>query len=627
MSKQAQKRNKGSRKPNSRKSGPQFTQRERDVESMDMRSEKRLPKFGHDPRECSTDNDPMWYAVNEQLLKDVGSYSFTWPLGDRLPYSNDEIYGNNAIPGIFAIYTNFTPGVAVNQNSPVNTAARNIYSYVRHANSGHANYDAPDLMLYLLAMDSIYAFHSFLKRVYGVASVFTYENRYLNEALLRAMRVNPQSVRSNLADLRAFINLYAVKIGSLCIPNSMPFMARHMWMYQNYYVDSDTPKAQIYLYTPNMFFRYGLDSTGKGMLYNDSFSRENDAEWNVDDLIQYGYQLIDAVLASEDMNIMSGDILKAFGADGVYKSYGIEETYQVLPTYSPEVQSQIENLTALGNVVRSQTPENPVSNGESTCNVYQVMVPSSDGVDSYLYTNPNFTFITELRTAVDPANTVKQYFDVMESAMQNLLKAWSNERMINMHKTDVTPSDVMVATRLCNTATLADSENLQLNSTTLGSDYVTHCAIYWYAYNPTTQTRALSQITGISQMLALGEWAAEMPSTVPNAAGYTTLKAEVAQAATNTAASATRLKNLMTMIANFDWHPQFHVYDCGVSITSVPDTTDYAGGVDSAVHTLVPFVDTDTYALIDTMNLENMATVALLSEFNVPQMGAFSRKI
>lgn len=32
----------------------------------------------------SKDNDPGWYALNPQLLKDAASFPYAWPLGNRL---------------------------------------------------------------------------------------------------------------------------------------------------------------------------------------------------------------------------------------------------------------------------------------------------------------------------------------------------------------------------------------------------------------------------------------------------------------------------------------------------------------------------------------------------------------
>ena len=110
----------------------------------------------------SKDNDWRWYAQNEQLLKDTASFSYNYPLGSLVQRTatGKEPVDTTAIPGIMAVHVSPAFGGSDSRTSPINVAMRNIYSFVRHANSGHTNYDAPDLAIYLMAMDSCYSFLS-----------------------------------------------------------------------------------------------------------------------------------------------------------------------------------------------------------------------------------------------------------------------------------------------------------------------------------------------------------------------------------------------------------------------------------------------------------------------------------
>lgn len=113
-------------------------------------------------------NDPSWYYNSEQILRDVASFSFMKPLGYPLRYQNQvgPTAGSNTVmmngfsgfvPGVLSVQVGLTPGISTDSQSPLNLAATNIYSFVRHKNSGSRNYDSPDLMLYLLAMDSLFS--------------------------------------------------------------------------------------------------------------------------------------------------------------------------------------------------------------------------------------------------------------------------------------------------------------------------------------------------------------------------------------------------------------------------------------------------------------------------------------
>lgn len=213
-------------------------------------------------------NDPSWYTQNSQLALDAGRLSFTWPLGAPIDLTGGR-YSTSAIdisiPGVMALTLIPSIGISKDNSSPINTAARNIYSFVRHANSGHANYDSPDLMMYLLAMDSLYSVYAYMARAYGVLSLYAQRNRYLPEMLVTAMGLDYSDFLGNLANFRYFINTCAVKIGSLCAPNSMPYYARHQWIYSGVYADSPDPKSQLYMYVPAGFWQYN-ETSGAGLL-------------------------------------------------------------------------------------------------------------------------------------------------------------------------------------------------------------------------------------------------------------------------------------------------------------------------------------------------------------------------
>lgn len=72
------------------------------------------------------------------------------------------------VPGIMTFMYAPSIGVAFSTDSAaINVAAKNIYAYVRFANSGARNYDAPNLMTYLLALDSAYQIYACGVRLYA----------------------------------------------------------------------------------------------------------------------------------------------------------------------------------------------------------------------------------------------------------------------------------------------------------------------------------------------------------------------------------------------------------------------------------------------------------------------------
>lgn len=395
-------------------------------------------------------NDVSWYVKNPQILKDAGSLSFNNPLGatlqmeDVVPINStfSANPGTTHMPGIFSISFIPTAGKSKDNSSALNMAARNIYSFVRHANSGHANYDSPDLMLYLLAMDNIYMLFNHGKRVYGIARYYSQYNRYLPEGLIEAMHFDKDDVINHLADLRYGLNVIAAKLNALCVPNTMNLFTRHSWMVSNVYRDADESKAQNYLWVPTGYFVY--DETGSprgGYLAAKDFGT-----YTVETFISALNEALAAIIESEDMNIMSGDILKAYGAGKLWTLGAIGEEYSIEPVYNEEVLNQMHNTTCFwADYDHTGIPQNSIRQNPDT--------------GALIYDPAIFPY------AGLPADKTQAHvgFPIV----------------INMPRGDVTPDQVIVGTR--NTVQVAISSNpdaTDMDFDSLPSELVTNFTIY-----------------------------------------------------------------------------------------------------------------------------------------------------
>lgn len=323
-------------------------------------------EYGATVSKKSVANDPNWYLVNGQLAQNVANFSYNLATGERIHMAPDITTGtglkptNMRLPGVCAVHTGPSIGIANGATSPVNVAMKDIYSFVRHANSGHANYDAPDLMLYLLAADSVQTFWAYMVRAYGIARVYSQVNRYMGDAMLTAMGIDAASLRANMPQFLAFINQYAIKASVLAVPNTMTYFLRHQWMYQNIYMDEDNPKAQTYMYVPSYLYKYHInDATSAGELIpvwlcdrtgtNGIIDSAPPKSWG--EITSIATEILDAMLSQEDCGIMSGDILKAYGSDKLFRFDQIPTEYAISPVYSEEVLAQFHNTDFIGHFV------------------------------------------------------------------------------------------------------------------------------------------------------------------------------------------------------------------------------------------------------------------------------------
>lgn len=360
-------------------------------------------------------NDPSWYSQNDQLLYDAANLYFSDALGTQLKvesYGNEDFkidtFNRYTVPGFARI--GFTPvfGGGRLPTSPLNIAAKKIYSYVRHANSGHANYESSDLMLYLIGMTQIYAYYAWLSRLYGLARTYNHKNRYYPKAIIQSMKVDFDDVMNNLADLRYAINAFSVRIGSLAIPTGMSYFDRATWIVSGIYLDEDNIKAQSYYFDFDRMWKFSAKtSTSGGELATISTGRDNaNSPAKVSDLVAVMNTMLNPMIENEDINIMSGDIIKAYGDNNIIKLGVVTEDFTIEPVYDPVILSQIENLSFFNDMV-------------------SVTLTQSD-------------------------NVLKNEINVPNKYCKHPYFAYNGiSKLVNLHTDNPTPQEVMEATRLC----------------------------------------------------------------------------------------------------------------------------------------------------------------------------------
>lgn len=316
------------------------------------KSKDKDDKFLRDKEpDSKSGNDPAWYASNPTIMKDAASYPFSYVTGatdvhdqkvwDK--YSNFRFTPEQQIPGICSLHL-YPCVTSKDATDPINVAAQSVYSFVRHANSGHSNYDAPDLMLYILAMANVYSALVWCERLYGYALTWEQRNRYIPNELIRTNNVDPEDLRNNLANFRFWINQLVVKMSSFAVPATMSVFNRLSFLYSDYYVEGTSIKEQLYQYVPDGFYKFGLDENDAGMLQwvpND-FNHLR----SVQEVQDYVEDLFAAIWEQEDFGIMSGDILKAYG-DNIIKVPQVPELYNMLPKMDTLVLTQIKNATMM----------------------------------------------------------------------------------------------------------------------------------------------------------------------------------------------------------------------------------------------------------------------------------------
>lgn len=267
---------------------------------------------------------------------------------DYIKYDAANIYFNNLIGSNIGLGTQdvrlpllMTLKIAPNYTSSsdmLNTAATSVYSFVRHANSGRTNYESSDLMVYNLQMADILAILTHINKVIGLANY--YSTRSVNsKMLIDFMGIDSANLRANLADARYRYNNIVYKLKAFAIPKSFTYFYERMAEVALVYADEENVEtAQLYTFVPSHLAKFNATAEGGSGL---DFIDLGDYQ-SINSLLNKVEEVIDHIRSIEDVNIMSGDILKAYGEDLVSLE-PIDKDHLTIPIFDSMVLYQIQN--------------------------------------------------------------------------------------------------------------------------------------------------------------------------------------------------------------------------------------------------------------------------------------------
>lgn len=410
-------------------------------------------------------NDVSWYSNVPGLVETAGRFAFANPLGapNRLTLQygqGKEFYG----PGIMRLWYYPSIGYSWVDNSAADISARKLYSYVVHANSRNTKYDAPDLFMYTVAVAQAYALYSYLTTGYGICNYYSALNRYQAEAHLTAMGFNSQFFLNNQAGIAFYLQQMAYRLNSLFVPDSLDYFKRIAFMPAHVYMDSPLENSPHYVFVPGFFWKYQWHGVNQSSTLTPVPNTLYEVD-SIDKLRGYVDPFIAALTNEQDIGIMAGDVLKAFGEEHMMKVMPMPIEYTVRPEYSLEMLVQIHNCT-----VCPGDRANSLTIGESanldTFTVFQ-NIGSEDPTRS---------------GAIMFAPKLKQ---TGKKATQPVGTAMIDAGFIDMPISNPTPADVMTATRLTAKCVYDESASTTatcpiLNVDRMGTEIINSVSYYVY---------------------------------------------------------------------------------------------------------------------------------------------------
>lgn len=553
--------------------------------NFERKKEGKLP-----PKMCM--NDPLWYVLNPELLKDAASLPFSHFIGKGFPvYTNVATSADEAC--VFKLPYLYMFGVSAQAGDPVNLAIRNLYTYVRHQNSGHTNYESADLGLYLLAVSSVVATLAHLERCIGVAKCYQRRSAIMPKTVLDVLGVNYSSFISNLANYTTRLNVLWSRVSSLCIPKDFSFLKRWVWMNSQIFKDHESDKAALYVFKP-----VGVPKFNQFVLDAGSISQPNKESITptINDWFNDAEDALDRILGDEDMNIMSGDILKAYGRENLM-TFGMTPIDYVLePVYVEEMLPQIQHAqtpycaTISGSLVPEEIATGITYDVAQAINDVTNSIYTAAGDDDY-FTIYQYNGEIICQPAFRDASVSSIIIDTTTKAAfwkKGNLRCIVNDqdRLLNSFKEVVPPEDVMISTRLM----YVEEYDTRIEQSGEYAAFVTSCGT--------------ELITGFNIYVK----SKTNPITRGFASGFNTL------VDTGSVGDYSAVLRDVLLKSQMDWAPITYVNTFTSGLTPAFHDNQYIAG------------DLDNFTAIAVNTLKGLHLTALLAEFSVTQYNLITNK-
>lgn len=346
-------------------------------------------------------NDISWYNRYPELLTAASRIPFPWRPGMTMDFGTITSSGaspktlpiTESIPGVLRLSWMPTIGYSDDVTSPASIACKEIYAKVRQKYSGSLEADPPDFMIYLMALDSIFAYIATLKRVFRVIDAYTPNNYVLPQILAYALGISSNAftdLQNNKMQLFQCINELIHMSAKFTCPAVMDIFNRHYWLNDNVYADAPSENAQLYVFYQAYYYQYATQNTPQGEPAG-GLILTRPASFTVSNLFTYGRGLISALSEWDDSYTISGYLMRAYEGYPTFKVDLLEYNERLSLAYVPEVLSQIENFTFVPGAAANY--ESNVVSQDPTRNIVicKPMVPKDTAGDYFTWNMTNLS--------------------------------------------------------------------------------------------------------------------------------------------------------------------------------------------------------------------------------------------
>lgn len=250
-------------------------------------------------------------------------------------------------------------------NQPTYTAANSLLTTMRSRTRVRNTYDAPDVMMLMIAVDNIYGTVAWFKRLAATVNMFTYQNHYLPRDIIKAQGVDPDWLMANSYAFVTQLNVIISEINKIYIPSRMHLFELHNSRFSNYYTEGSSIKDQIYFFTPAFLSIIDYNATEDyqsmvkpllclpGEWQTDENGRIIGTKYNHDSLVTGDVllaalrQMLNAIIEHDSTADITGDMENAFGSGDKWVLSMCDPNSVAAPIFDEEILETIHNTSIL----------------------------------------------------------------------------------------------------------------------------------------------------------------------------------------------------------------------------------------------------------------------------------------
>lgn len=311
-------------------------------------------------------NDWRFYAVDEVIAKQVANIPFNVLSGDVLGFTataHDQIAEEGSfrdqsgmsyysVGGLMILHYVPSVGVSLGSNSGISIAANQLYAEMRKNNSGAKNYEAPDLLMFVLAVQDLIRNIAETMRVLRLTDKYTFKNKFTPKVLVEnGLGFDYDDLMANRAVYMAQLNTLIASTNTLGIPKYFTSLMRRVYVASTIWKDSDANQGQLYAMRSFGYYTWDTktEETGTSLQFTpytadlDAISTGYRTLEKLSDRLSTIEAQISAILSDTDALTMEGDIQKAWDPSNlVYVNFITQEEVQDF-TFDEDALAQIEN--------------------------------------------------------------------------------------------------------------------------------------------------------------------------------------------------------------------------------------------------------------------------------------------